>query len=227
MNQMLTRQFGNSKKRLQQAISALQRGEGIILVDDEDRENEGDIIYAAETLTVRQMNSLIQHCSGIVCLCLTQEKIQQLQLPKMVEDNNSRYGTAFTVSIEAKRGVTTGVSAQDRLTTVKAAIAEQAVADDLAKPGHIFPICAEPDGVLSRRGHTEGTIDIMSIAGLPPSGVLCELTNKDGSMATLPEIMKFATKHDMMVLTIEDIVQFRSSQTGLDEYLQADLAVVC
>lgn len=212
MNQSLLTPFGNAIERVDAALTALRQGRGVLVVDDEDRENEGDLIYAAETLTNEQMALLIRECSGIVCLCLTDERIKQLALPPMVADNNSQYGTAFTVSIEAKVGVTTGVSAADRVTTVKAAIADGAVADDLARPGHVYPLRARPGGVLERRGHTEGTVDLMKLAGLKPYGVLCEVTLADGTMARLPEIIDFGRQHDLPVLTIEDIVAYRNSQ---------------
>tara|TARA_B100000609_G_C16972574_1_gene309688 strand:- start:171 stop:650 length:480 start_codon:yes stop_codon:yes gene_type:complete len=152
---------------------------------------------------------MIRECSGIVCLCLTAEKVKELELPQMTARNNSANKTAFTVSIEAKKGVSTGVSAADRVTTVKAAVAIEAKPDDLCHPGHVFPLRAQTGGVLTRRGHTEGTVDLMKLAGLTPAGVLCELTNPDGSMSRLPQIIGFAKKHDMIVLTIDDIVQYR------------------
>ncbi|PSJ45200.1 3,4-dihydroxy-2-butanone-4-phosphate synthase [Zobellella endophytica] len=205
----LLAEFGTPIERVERALLALQAGLGVLVVDDEDRENEGDLIYAAESLTSAQMALMIRECSGIVCLCITDELARRLELPPMVVDNSSKNQTAFTVSIEAKEGVSTGVSAADRVTTVKVAIADGARAADLARPGHIFPLKAQPGGVLSRRGHTEGTVDLMKLAGLRPAGVLCELTNEDGSMARLPEIVAFGKRHDMPVLTIEDIVQYR------------------
>ncbi|WP_299809526.1 3,4-dihydroxy-2-butanone-4-phosphate synthase [uncultured Shewanella sp.] len=212
MNQSLLAPYGNPIERVNAALNALRQGKGVLVVDDEDRENEGDLIYAAETLTNEQMALLIRECSGIVCLCLTDERIEQLQLPPMVSDNNSQYGTAFTVSIEAKHGVTTGVSAADRVTTIKTAIADNAQPDDLARPGHVYPLRARPGGVLERRGHTEGTVDLMKLAGLKPFGVLCEVTLPNGTMARLPEIVEFGQQHDMPVLTIEDIVAYRNTQ---------------
>ncbi|MGS0677436.1 3,4-dihydroxy-2-butanone-4-phosphate synthase [Shewanella sp. 125m-1] len=212
MNQSLLAPYGNAIERVNAALNALRQGKGVLVVDDEDRENEGDLIYSAETLTNEQMALLIRECSGIVCLCLTDERIEQLQLPPMVSDNNSQYGTAFTVSIEAKEGVTTGVSAADRVTTIKAAIADNAKPDDLARPGHVYPLRARPGGVLERRGHTEGTVDLMKLAGLKPYGVLCEVTLVDGTMARLPEIIEFGQQHNMPVLTIEDIVAYRNTQ---------------
>ncbi|MEI6858681.1 MAG: 3,4-dihydroxy-2-butanone-4-phosphate synthase [Shewanella sp.] len=211
MNQSLLSPFGTAIERVKVALKALKQGRGVLVVDDEDRENEGDLIYSAEMLTTEQMALLIREGSGIVCLCLPDERVKHLNLPPMVKDNSSQYGTAFTVSIEAKQGVTTGVSAADRVTTIKAATADNAVATDLARPGHVYPLRAQPGGVLSRRGHTEGTIDLMQLAGLKPAGVLCEITNPDGTMARLPEIIQFGDKHNLPVLTIEDIVKFRHS----------------
>lgn len=208
MNQ-LQQEFGNSDERMAQALAALQRGCGVLVVDDEDRENEGDLIFAAETLTEAQMACLIRECSGIVCLCLTEEHVKQLDLPMMVPMNRSRYQTAFTVSIEASEGTTTGVSARDRALTVRTAANPLAKASDVVSPGHVFPLCAKPGGVLERRGHTEATVDLMRLAGLSPSGVLCELTNVDGTMARLPEIIQFARERAYPVITVEDVVRAR------------------
>ncbi|EXJ16501.1 3,4-dihydroxy-2-butanone-4-phosphate synthase [Imhoffiella purpurea] len=210
----LLSRFGSPQERVQTAIDNLRQGGGILLVDDEDRENEGDLIFPAHTITQKQMALLIRECSGIVCLCLEEERLRQLGLPMMVEQNTSRNGTAFTVSIEARQGVTTGVSAADRVTTIRAAIAEDACPDDLSRPGHVFPLRARPGGVLARRGHTEGTVDLMTLAGFGPAGVLCELTNADGTMARLPEIVDFAERHGMPVLTIEDLVAYRQGLLG-------------
>ena len=209
MNQSLLTSFGTSEERVTEALDAIRHGQGVILVDDEDRENEGDLIFAAETITPPQMAMLIRECSGIVCLCLTDEKLNQLNLPPMVADNTSKNGTAFTVTIEARVGVTTGVSAADRVTTIKTAIADGCRPEDLSRPGHVFPLRAQPGGVLSRRGHTEGTVDLATMAGLKPSGVLCELTHEDGTMMRLPALVEFAKIHSMPILTIEDLVQYR------------------
>lgn len=206
--------FGDPRQRVESAIAALRQGKGVLLVDDEDRENEGDLIFPAETVTTAQMAMLIRECSGIVCLCLDDEAIRRLRLPMMVSDNTSRNGTAFTVSIEARQGVTTGVSAADRVTTVRTASAADAEPGDLARPGHVFPLRAQPGGVLTRRGHTEGTVDLMTLAGFRPAGVLCELTNADGSMARLPQIVAFAESHRMPVLSIEDLVAYRRELLG-------------
>ncbi|MEX3240836.1 3,4-dihydroxy-2-butanone-4-phosphate synthase [Serratia quinivorans] len=211
MNQTLLSDFGTPVERVERALEALRNGRGVMVLDDENRENEGDMIFAAETMTVEQMALTIRHGSGIVCLCLTEERRQQLELPMMVTNNSSQFQTAFTVTIEAAQGVTTGVSASDRLTTIRAAVADNAKPSDLNRPGHVFPLRAQPGGVLSRRGHTEATIDLVSMAGFKPAGVLCELTNDDGSMAHAPEVILFAKQHDMTVLTIEDLVAYRQS----------------
>ncbi len=209
MNQSLLEQFGNPAERVEKALDSLRAGKGVLVVDDENRENEGDLIYSAEHLTTEQMALMIRECSGIVCLCMTDERLKFLDLPPMVQNNSSKNQTAFTISIEAKKGVSTGVSAADRVQTIKTAIADSSTADDLSHPGHVFPLRAHPDGVLGRRGHTEGTVDLMKLAGLKPAGILCELSNIDGSMARLPEIVKFANQHDMVVLSIEDITEAR------------------
>ncbi len=210
MNQSLLSQFGNAFDRVEKGLAALAKGQGVLVTDNENRENEGDLIFAAESLTAAQMAMLIRECSGIVCLCLPQERILQLKLRMMVENNSSRYQTAFTVSIEAAQGVTTGVSAVDRVTTIQAAIADGAQPADLCQPGHVFPLCARPGGVLERQGHTEATVDLMRLAGLKPYGVLCELTNPDGTMARLPEIVAFARQHQMTVLSVDDLVAYRT-----------------
>lgn len=211
MHQTLLDRFGGPIVRVERALDSLKRGNGIIITDDEDRENEGDLVFAAETVTVAQMNSLIRDCSGIVCLCISPEKSQALGLPLMVQQNTSRYGTNFTVSIDAAKGITTGVSAADRVATVRAAIADSAVPGDLAKPGHVFPIVASPGGVLKRRGHTEATVDLPRLAGLKPFGLLCELMNPDGTMSRLPEIMAFAERTSTAVATVSDLVRYRMS----------------
>ncbi|CAH7018999.1 3,4-dihydroxy-2-butanone-4-phosphate synthase [Vibrio chagasii] len=211
MNQSsLLAEFGEPITRVENALQALREGRGVLLLDDEDRENEGDIIYSVEHLTNAQMALMIRECSGIVCLCLTDEQANQLELPPMVVDNNSANQTAFTVTIEAKVGVTTGVSAADRVTTIKTAASPTAKPSDLARPGHVFPLRARKGGVLARRGHTEGTVDLMQMAGLQSAGVLCEVTNPDGTMAKAPEIVAFGKLHNMPVLTIEDMVMYRN-----------------
>lgn len=210
---MSLEQFGkNYEERVEKAVVAIKQGKGILLVDDADRENEGDIIFAAEKMTVKDMAMMIRECSGIVCLCLTPEMAENLELPLMVKDNTSKYGTAFTITIEAKEGVTTGVSAADRITTIQAAIKDGAKPEDLSHPGHVFPLIAKAGGVLERGGHTEGSVDLARLAGCKPAGVLCELTNEDGTMAKMPEITAFAKKHGMTVVSIEDICEYRKNK---------------
>ncbi|HHH0898242.1 TPA: 3,4-dihydroxy-2-butanone-4-phosphate synthase [Yersinia enterocolitica] len=212
MNQTLLSDFGTPVERVERAIDALRNGRGVMVLDDESRENEGDMVFAAEAMTVEQMALTIRHGSGIVCLCITDERRQQLDLPMMVANNSSQFQTAFTVTIEAAKGVTTGVSAADRLTTIRAAIADNAKPTDLNRPGHVFPLRGQPGGVLSRRGHTEASIDLATLAGYKPAGVLCELTNDDGSMAHAQEVIEFAKLHDMPVVTIDDLAEYRQSQ---------------
>lgn len=197
-------------ERLQRALQDLRLGRPVLLMDDFDRENEADLILAAEKISVEAMARLIRDCSGIVCLCLPDEKLRQLDLPPMVSDNQSRYGTAFTVSIEARQGVTTGVSAADRVTTILTAIADDARPEDLARPGHVFPLRAVPGGVLERRGHTEGSVDLALLAGLKPAAVLCELMNPDGSMSRGQQVLEYALTHDLVILTIAELAQHRA-----------------
>ncbi len=212
MNQSLLSQFGTSEERVKRAIEAFKRGNGVLVLDDEDRENEGDLIFPAETITVEQMAKLIRYGSGIVCLCITDELCQQLDLLPMVQNNTSINQTAFTVSIEAAQGVSTGVSAQDRVTTIQVAIADNAKPQDLSRPGHVFPLRAKKGGVLARRGHTEAAVDLASWAGHKPAGVICEITNDDGSMARTLEIVEFGKKFNYPVVTIEDLVRYSSSK---------------
>jgi 3,4-dihydroxy 2-butanone 4-phosphate synthase len=201
-------------QRLRAALEALRAGRPVLLSDDGDREDEADVIVAAELVTVETMALLIRECSGIVCLCLPDERLRRLGLTPMVETNRSRHGTAFTVSIEAAQGVTTGVSAADRVTTVRAAIADGARADDLVSPGHVFPLRAAPGGVLARRGHTEGAVELCALAGLKPAALLCELMNADGTMAKGTQVERFARTHGMPWLGIEDIVAHRRGHAG-------------
>lgn len=206
--------FGaNAKERVENAIKELRLGKGMLLIDDEDRENEGDLIFSAEKMDIQNMVQMIRHCSGVVCLCLTHEKADELELPYMVNDNSSPFHTPFTISIDAKKGSTTGLSASDRIAAIKTACADDAQPGDLVRPGHIFPLRANDNGVLGRNGHTEGSIDLMKLAGLKPMSVLCELMNDDGTMSRLPEIIEFAGKNDLMVLSIEDIIEYRKYHT--------------
>ncbi|MGF1723580.1 3,4-dihydroxy-2-butanone-4-phosphate synthase [Photobacterium nomapromontoriensis] len=221
MNQSLLTPYGTPFERVEAGLNAIRQGRGVLVVDDEDRENEGDIIFAAQTLTAEQMALMIRECSGIVCLCLTDERVKQLEIPMMVENNTSANQTGFTVTIEAAHGVTTGVSAADRVTTIKAAIADDAKPSDLNHPGHVFPLKANPEGVLARRGHTEATIDLMRLSGFKPYGVLCELTNPDGTMARLPEVIAFGEQHNMPVLTIEDLAAYRLATEVANEDMSA------
>ncbi len=199
----------DSRERIENALKHLQQGKGVILVDDVDRENEGDLIFSAHHMTLNQMVLMIRNCSGIVCLCMTNEKADTLNLPYMVKENTSSYQTPFTITIEAKEGVTTGVSAKDRLKTIQVASNENSKPIDLAKPGHIFPLRANDNGVLARKGHTEGSVDLMKLAGLKPEAVLCELMNDDGTMAKNDSIIAFAEANDLIVLSIQDIIHYR------------------
>lgn len=209
MNQSILSPFGNSQQRVLAALESFKQGNGVLVLDDENRENEGDLIFPAETITPAQMAMLIRYGSGIVCLCLTDERCQELDLPPMVEHNNSVNRTAFTVTIEAAKGVSTGVSATDRVTTIKTAIADKAKPSDLSRPGHVFPLRAAKGGVLVRRGHTEASVDLARLAGYKQAGVICEITNDDGTMARAPEIVAFAQKFGFPVVTIEDLVEYR------------------
>ncbi|MGE4557358.1 MAG: 3,4-dihydroxy-2-butanone-4-phosphate synthase [Desulfovibrionaceae bacterium] len=200
--------------RIERALDVLRNGRGVLVRDDEDRENEADLIFPAETLTHEQMAMLIRECSGIVCLCLTDEQADALDLPPMVERNTSQFGTAFTVTIEAARGVTTGVSAADRVSTVRAAVADGAKPSDLSRPGHVFPLRARPGGVLERRGHTEAVVDLMRLAGLKPAGVLCELTNPDGTMAKGRQIELFAQTNDLPLISVKGLAEYRMFMEG-------------
>ena len=203
--------FGNPTQRVERALADLAQGKGIMLVDDEDRENEGDLIFAAEHLTSSQMAQMIRECSGIVCLCLTGPDAARLGLRPMVEHNRSRHSTAFTASIEAASGVSTGVSARDRVTTIQAALSDEGTSA-IVSPGHVFPLIARPGGVLERRGHTEGSVDLARLAGHRPAAVLCELMNPDGSMAVGDQVLAFAAREGMPLLTIADIVAWREAR---------------
>ena len=198
--------------RIAAALAAMRAGIPVILLDDFDRENEADLIVAAEKLSVETMALMIRECSGIVCLCLSDEKVRALELPPMAPENGSRYGTPFTVSIEARHGVTTGVSAADRVSTIQAAIARNAQPDDLVRPGHVFPLRATPGGLLARAGHTEGSVDLARLAGLQPAAVLCELMNPDGTMMRGEQIEQFAEERAFPILTIAELIQWRRAR---------------
>lgn len=194
---------------IKEAIDDIKEGKMVILIDDEDRENEGDLTIAAEKITPEAINFMAKHGRGLICLSLTPERVDHLKLPMMADMNTSRFGTAFTISIEAKRGVTTGISAGDRAKTIKTAIHPKSKSDDIARPGHIFPLRAQPGGVLQRAGQTEGSVDLARLAGLSPAGVICEIMNDDGTMARVPQLAKFARKHGLKMVTIKDLIQYR------------------
>lgn len=194
---------------IDEAIEELQKGRMIILVDDEDRENEGDLCMAAEKVTPEAINFMAKYGRGLICLSLTPERVEELKLPMMTDENSSPYGTAFTISIEAKKGVTTGISAHDRAKTILTAIDPKTRPEDLARPGHVFPLKAKPGGVLQRVGHTEGSVDLARLAGLYPAGVICEIMNDDGTMARVPELMEFAKRHNLKIVTIKDLIKYR------------------
>ncbi len=198
-----------SIRRIEEALEELRQGRMIILIDDEDRENEGDLVMAAEKVTPEAINFMAKYGRGLICLALTEERADALNLPPMVQDNASPNQTAFTVSIEARKGVTTGISAADRATTILTAIADDAKPTDLVRPGHVFPIRAKKGGVLVRAGHTEGAVDLARIAGLKPAGVICEIMNDDGTMARLPDLERFAATHGLRIVTIADIIAYR------------------
>jgi len=195
--------------KIKEAIDDIKRGKMVILVDDEDRENEGDLCMAAEHITPEAINFMAKYGRGLICLSLSDELADRLALPLMVRDNRSRFGTAFTVSIEARRGVTTGISAADRAVTIRTAVADGTMADDLVSPGHVFPIRARKGGVLVRTGQTEGSVDLARLAGLKPAGVICEIMKDDGTMARMPDLEIFAKEHDLKIVTIADLIDFR------------------
>jgi 3,4-dihydroxy 2-butanone 4-phosphate synthase/GTP cyclohydrolase II len=203
--------------KVKKAIEEIKKGKMVILCDDEDRENEGDLAMAAEKVTPEAVNFMAKYGRGLICLSLTGEKVQQLDLPLMVHTstNTSAFQTAFTVSIDAKKGTSTGISASDRAVTVLAAIADDAKPDDLARPGHIFPLQAKDGGVLRRTGQTEGSVDLSRLAGLKPAGVICEIMNEDGTMSRMPDLEKFAKQHDLMIVTVADIIRYRLNMESL------------
>lgn len=193
-------------------IEAARQGKIFILVDDENRENEGDLVMAADKITPEAINFMALHGRGLICLAMEGAQLDQLDLPLMVEKNTSHLGTAFTVSIDAACGITTGISAADRARTIKVAIDPASTAADLARPGHIFPLRARPGGVLTRAGHTEASVDIARLAGLSGAAVICEIMNEDGTMARLPDLVKFAKKHDLKIGSIAELVRYLEPQ---------------
>jgi 3,4-dihydroxy 2-butanone 4-phosphate synthase / GTP cyclohydrolase II len=196
-------------------IAEIQAGHMVVLVDEEDRENEGDLLMAAEFVTPASINFMAKHGRGLICLTLTEERCRQLNLPLMVNNNRSQLGTAFTVSIEAARGVTTGISAADRARTVQAAVKRDAAPEDIVQPGHVFPLMAQKGGVLVRAGHTEAGCDLAQLGGLTPAAVICEVLKDDGDMARLPDLIEFAAQHDLKVGTIADLIHYRSRTESL------------
>jgi 3,4-dihydroxy 2-butanone 4-phosphate synthase/GTP cyclohydrolase II len=205
------RRVGTSghRARVERAIADFGKGRMVILVDDEDRENEGDLCLPAEKVSAEAINFMATHGRGLICLAMTEGKIRSLHLPMMVADNTAPRATAFTVSIEAKHGVTTGISAKDRATTVRAAVKDGAKPGDLVSPGHVFPLRARDGGVLVRTGQTEGSVDLAALAGLKPAAVICEIMNRDGTMARMPELTRFAKRFDLTLLSIADLVSYR------------------
>jgi 3,4-dihydroxy 2-butanone 4-phosphate synthase/GTP cyclohydrolase II len=199
----------------EEIIADLRTGKMVVLVDEEDRENEGDLVLAADHVTAEAVNFMAKHGRGLICLTLTRERCQQLNLPLMVRDNGTSMGTNFTVSIEAATGVTTGISAADRALTIKTAVALNAKPSDLVQPGHIFPLMAQPGGVLIRSGHTEAGCDLAAMAGCSPTSVICEIMKDDGSMARLPDLLEFAKEHQLKIGSIADLIKYRSQHESI------------
>jgi 3,4-dihydroxy 2-butanone 4-phosphate synthase/GTP cyclohydrolase II len=211
----MNREDSTIVERVQRALDDIANGKMVILVDDEDRENEGDLVMAAELVTPDAINFMATHGRGLICLPLTPEKCDALDLPLMVRKNQSGFGTAFTVSIEAAEGVTTGISAADRAHTVRTAVKPGAKASDLSRPGHIFPLRAKAGGVLVRTGQTEGAVDLARLAGLLPAGVICEIMNADGTMARRPQLEVFAEEHGLLILSVADLIRYRLLRESL------------
>jgi len=199
------------------AIKDVKLGKPLIVTDDEDRENEGDLICAAQTITPETINFMAKHARGLICMPMTEDRLDKLNIPQMVQNNTDKHETAFTVSIDAKEGTTTGISAHDRAYTIKKAIAQKSKPTDFSRPGHIFPLRAVPGGVLERAGHTEAAVDLARIAGLYPAGAICEIMNDDGTMARTPELFRFAKKHNLKIITIKDLIKYRKKNEKLVE----------
>lgn len=212
---------------IEEAVADIRDGRMIIITDDEDRENEGDLVCAAEKVTPEIINFMARHARGLICLPLTEERCDELHLTTQVADNTSYLGTAFTVSIDARRGITTGISAADRATTILVAVDPNARPQDLARPGHIFPLRAKNGGVLVRPGQTEASVDIARMAGLYPAGVICEVMNEDGTMARLSQLEAFAAQHDLKIITVADLVRYRMQKEALiRRIVETDLPTV-
>jgi 3,4-dihydroxy 2-butanone 4-phosphate synthase/GTP cyclohydrolase II len=201
--------------RIEKALEDIRQGKMVILVDDEDRENEGDLTMAAEKVTPEAINFMAKYGRGLICLSLTEERLNELRLPMMVSENTSRFQTAFTVSVDARKGVTTGISAADRATTILTAVDENTQPEDLVSPGHIFPLRARQGGVLVRTGQTEGSVDLSRLAGLKPAGVICEVMKDDGTMARMPDLQIFAEEHGLKIVTIADLIKYRLNKESL------------
>ena len=201
--------------RVVKAIEDIRQGRMVILVDDEDRENEGDLTMAAEFVTPEAINFMAKYGRGLVCLTLTEERCRELDLPIMVQDNTSSFHTAFTVSIDAVKGTTTGISAGDRSHTILTAIDENCKPEDLGRPGHVFPLRAMSGGVLRRTGQTEGSVDLCRLAGLKPAGIICEIMNDDGTMARMPQLEVFAREHDLCIVSVADIIKYMLTKESL------------
>ena len=201
--------------KIEAALEDIRQGKMVILVDDEDRENEGDLTMAAEKVTPEAINFMAKYGRGLICLSLTDERLNELRLPMMVSENTSRFQTAFTISVDARKGVTTGISAADRATTILTAVDENTQPEDLVSPGHIFPLRARQGGVLVRTGQTEGSVDLARLAGLKPAGVICEIMKDDGTMARMPDLKIFAEEHGLKVVTIADLIKYRLNKESL------------
>ncbi len=211
---------------IEDIVADMRAGRMVILVDEEDRENEGDLVLAADHVTPEAINFMAKFGRGLICLTLTEARCRQLDLPLMVRDNKTPHGTAFTLSIEAAEGVTTGISAADRSRTVQAAVAKNAKPADIIQPGHIFPLMAQPGGVLVRAGHTEAGCDLSAMAGLEPAAVICEILKDDGTMARLPDLIEYAKEHGLKIGTIRDLIRYRSENEKLVECV-ADKEISC
>lgn len=209
--------------KIEDAIDAISRGEMVIVVDDEDRENEGDIIAASDSITPQQIAFMMNHARGLVCVAMPGERLDALDIPLMVSRNTESLKTAFTVSVDYIPGTTTGISAADRAKTVRALVSEGSRPEDFARPGHIFPLRANPEGVLGRTGHTEAAVDLCRLAGKFPSGTICEVANDDGTMARLPQLEVFAERHGLLVVTIKDLVSYLKGKV-VEDVVQKQVA---
>ncbi|EMS97175.1 3,4-dihydroxy-2-butanone 4-phosphate synthase [Agrobacterium tumefaciens str. Cherry 2E-2-2] len=209
--------------KIEDAIEAISRGEMVIVVDDEDRENEGDIIAASDSITPQQIAFMMNHARGLICVAMPGERLDALDIPLMVSRNTESLKTAFTVSVDYIPGTTTGISAADRAKTVRALVSEESRPEDFARPGHIFPLRANPEGVLGRTGHTEAAVDLCRLAGKYPCGTICEVANDDGTMARLPQLEVFAERHGLLVVTIKDLVAYLKGEV-VEDVMQKQVA---